>query len=76
MTRIAEQMASDQQGGHNMLPKLHPVYKTYLDLKRCASRLDDYIAHFPEDKQNDADLYMEIHSKIEELIMKIPKEYR
>jgi hypothetical protein len=59
-----------------MLPKLHPVYKTYLELKRCSARLDDYISHFPEEKQNDVDLYMEISSKIEELISMIPKEYR
>lgn len=59
-----------------MLPKLHPVYKTYIDLKRCVSRLDDYIAQFPEAKQNEVDLYLEIYESIKEIMDKIPREYR
>ena len=59
-----------------MLPKLHPIYKTYVDLKRCATRLDDYIAQFPEDKQNEADVYLEIHDRVREILELIPKEYK
>jgi hypothetical protein len=51
------------------------MYKTYIDLKRSAARLDDYIAGFPEE-QNDADLYLEMHEKIKELLEMIPKEYK
>lgn len=58
------------------LPKLHPVYKTYLELKRCAARMDDFLAQFPEDKQNDSDLYMQMYEKINELIEMVPKEFR
>lgn len=59
-----------------MLPKYHPMYKTYIDLRRCAARTDDFIGNFPEEKQNEVDLYISIHEKILELIEMIPREYR
>ena len=71
-----EKTDSDQQEVFKVLPKLHPVYKTYIDLKRCAARLDDYIAQFPESQTNEVDLYLEIYEQILELIEKIPRDHK
>jgi hypothetical protein len=50
--------------------------KTLIDLRRCSTRLGEYIAQFPEDKQNEADLYLELCEEIERLMEKIPQEFR
>lgn len=58
------------------LPKQHPVYKTYIELRRSAARMDDYISQFPEGHENDAEVFVSILDKLKELIEAIPKEYR
>lgn len=69
-------MDSVRQEVYQVLPKLHPVYKCYIDLKRCATRLDDFIASFPEDKTNEADVYLDMLGKIDQLLEMIPREYK
>lgn len=59
-----------------MYPKMHPVYKTYIDLKRCAGRIDHFMVNYPEEMENEAELFLDLHKKLIEVIEMIPKEYR
>ena len=69
-------MDSVRQEVYQVLPKLHPIYKCYIDLKRCSVRLDDFIASFPEDKTNEVDTYLDMLNKINEALELIPREYK
>ncbi len=64
-----------KRGGKLMLPKLHPLTKTYIELNRCETRLDEFIARFPEDRTNDVELYMKLHNLIQQAKDLIPEEF-
>lgn len=58
------------------LPKIHPIRKTYIDLRRCSVRMNEFLARFDEQDTNEQDLYMEIQEKINALIDQIPETYK
>lgn len=58
-----------------MLPKIHPLTKTFIDLKRCEVRLDEYLARFPEEMGNDQDRFLQLLEMIREAKTLIPKHY-
>jgi hypothetical protein len=59
-----------------VLPKLHPLVKTYTELKRCETRIDEFIARFPEDQTNEVDRYMKLLLLIQQAQEAIPDEYK
>lgn len=58
------------------LPRIHPLKKTYIDLRRSIVRMDEYLAQFDDEQSNDVDLYMSIYEDLRQLIKKIPKEHK
>lgn len=59
-----------------MLPKLHPISKTYTELKRCEIRIDEFISRFPEDATNEVDRYLKLQEVIQQAMDLIPEEYK
>ena len=59
-----------------MLPKLHPIMKTYTELKRCEIRIDEFISRFPEDATNEVDRYLKLQEMIQQAMELIPEDYR
>ena len=57
------------------LPKLHPMYKCFTDLRRCAARLDDHIGRSDEGEE-EIELYLGMLEKIKDIINDIPQQYR
>jgi Fe-S-cluster formation regulator IscX/YfhJ len=57
------------------LPKIHPMRKTYVDLRRCAARLDEFLAQFDPEDTNE-EVYIDIYESIKELMEKIPEEFK
>jgi hypothetical protein len=57
------------------LPRLHPLTKTYTDLRRCEERLEEFISRFPEDKLNEADQYSELLETIKKAKSLVPSNY-
>ncbi len=57
------------------LPRIHPLRKTYVDLRRSKVRLDEFIAHIDEEDADNAEIYLELYEGIKELMNKIPKEF-
>jgi hypothetical protein len=58
------------------LPKIHPMKKTFVDLRRCVARMDEFTANFDSNDMNEVDLYMELREEIKTLMEKIPQEFR
>lgn len=57
------------------LPRVHPLRKTYIDLRRSKVRLDEFIAQTDEEDAENAEIYLELYEGIKELINKIPKKF-
>lgn len=58
------------------LPRIHPLRKTFIELRRCAVRMDEFVARFDGEDTNKEDLYLEIYEKLKDLMDKIPNEYK
>lgn len=58
-----------------MLPKLHPLTKTFIDLKRCEVRIEEFISNYPEDELNDVDNYVNLLQIVRKAKELIPKQY-
>ena len=59
-----------------MLPRLHPLTKTYTDLRRCEIRIEEFISRFPEDGTNDVEIFSEILETVQKAKAMIPKQFQ
>lgn len=57
------------------LPKVHPLTKTYIDLRRCSIRLEQFIASELDFDHDDYDFYLKLQELIKEGLDMIPEEY-
>lgn len=57
------------------LPKVHPLTKTFIDLRRCSIRLDQFIASEIDHDHDDYDFYLKLQELIKEGLDMIPEEY-
>lgn len=58
-----------------MLPKLHPLSKTFIELNRCETRVDEFISRFPEGQMNEVERYMRLYALIQQAKELIPEEF-
>lgn len=59
-----------------MLPKIHPLTKTFTELQRCETRIDDFIARFPEGADNEVERFLRLYNAIQTAKELIPDEFR
>lgn len=57
------------------LPKVHPLTKTYIELRRCSMRLEQFIASEADEQSNEYDSYLKLQELITEAMDMIPEEY-
>jgi hypothetical protein len=57
------------------LPKIHPLRKTYIDLRRCSIRLEQFIASEIGHDHDDYDFYLKLQELITEAMDTIPEDH-
>lgn len=57
------------------LPKVHPLTKTYIDLRRCVIRLEQFMASEVDYSNDDYDFYLKLEELVKEALGMIPEEY-
>lgn len=58
-----------------MIPKIHPLTKTFVDLRRIEQRMEGFIANFPEELMNDVERYHKIMDLILQAKALVPEDY-
>lgn len=58
------------------LPKVHPLTKTFVDLRRCAARLEQYVSYEISHDDDNYDLYLKLEELVKESLDMIPEQYR
>lgn len=57
------------------LPKVHPLTKTYIELRRCSQRIEQFITCEADEQSNEYDAYLKLQELITEAMDMIPEEY-